>query len=58
MVAAQNLLLRGLESITFTIRNEFIDGELPPLENVHSYLYGPNLQSTDCLTLTVDCQLW
>ena len=58
MVAAQNLLLHGPESTTFTTRNEFINGELPPLKNVHSYLYGPNLQSTDCLSLTVDHQVW
>jgi len=34
IVAAQNLLLHGPESTTFTTSNKPIDGELPPLENV------------------------
>jgi len=38
MVAAQNLLLHGPESTTFTTSKKSIDGELPPLENVRSLL--------------------
>lgn len=38
MVAAQNLLLHGPESSTFSASTKHIDGELPPLENVCSLL--------------------
>ena len=41
MVAAQNLLLHGPESTTFTPGGKPIDGELPPLENVSSLLVDP-----------------
>ena len=58
MVAAQNLLLHGPESTTFTAKNKRINNELPPLENVRCYFYGPNPQFTDPLNLTADCQVW
>ena len=57
-VATQNLLLHRPESAAFTTRNEFINGELPSLESICSYLYGLNLQSTDSLALTLDFQVW
>jgi aspartyl/asparaginyl-tRNA synthetase len=56
MVAAQNLLLHGPESTTFTTSNKPIDGGLPPLENVRSPL-NTNSQSIDHFTFAVDCQV-
>jgi len=50
MVAAQNLLLHGPESTTFTPGGKPIDGELPPLENVSSLLCRPNFRFTDQAT--------
>lgn len=42
-VAAQNLLLHGPESTTFTPSNKPIDGELPLLENVRALCCGLKL---------------
>jgi aspartyl-tRNA synthetase len=39
--AAQNLLLHGPESTTFTTSNKPVDGELPRLENVRALFCGP-----------------
>ena len=58
MVVAQNLLLHGPESTTFTTKNKRIDDELPPLENVRCYSHEPDLQLTDPPNLTADCQVW
>lgn len=56
MVAAQNLLLHGPESTTFT-GNKPTHGELPPLENVRS-LVNLTSQPIHHFTFTVDCQVW
>ena len=58
MVAAQNLLLHGPESTTFTVSNKPTDAQLPPLENVRSLLYEPHSQFTDRFALTADRQVW
>ena len=54
---AQNLLLHGPESITFTAKHKCIDSVLPPLENVRSCFHGPSPQFTDVLSLTAGCQV-
>ena len=58
MIATKNFLLHGPESVTSTTKNECIDSEFSHLENIRSYFYEPSLQSTDCLALTVDRQVW
>ena len=58
VVAPQNLLLRVPESTKFTTGNELIDANFRlSNRNVRSRFSVPNLQSTDSLTLTVDCQV-
>lgn len=57
LVPAQNLLLHGPESTTFSNRNKSIDGELPPLENVRTVLFQ-TLQSINNSTLIVDREVW
>ena len=58
VVAPQNLLLRVPESTKFTTRNELIDANFRlSNRNVRSRFSVPNLQFTDSLTLTVDCQV-
>ena len=56
MVAAQNLLLHGPESTTFTASKKSIDGELPPLENVRS-ICGLWCAFPDRINLIADCQV-
>ena len=56
MVAAQNLLLHGPESTTFTASKKSIDGELPPLENVRSTC-GLWCAFPDRINLIADCQV-
>ena len=57
MVAAQNLLLHGPESATFTSSNKPIDGELPPLENVGFFPTDRNSQYIDHSVLPADREI-
>ena len=58
VVAPQNLLLRVPESTKFTTGNKLIDANFRlSNRNVRSRFSVPNLQFTDRLTLTVDCQV-
>ena len=42
VIATQNFLLHGLESVTSTTKNECIDSEFSHLENIRSYFYEPS----------------